>query len=167
MPLATHSFCFPFSWKLGLLIVLFRTHRSLNRVALYDCLSKEFWCDQSLYCISETKHPEHQQAEVIFLKILWEEWKKGVFFVLFCFPMKHSAKCINESLLGNFIRCNAQSVPSCLSVADLLPSACPLSHNFIPGIGGSLFFFSQKSFLIQQQDSLRFKTQLPQIISSY
>lgn len=79
--------------------------------------------------------------------------------------MQHSEKCINESLLGNLIRYSAQSVLSCLSVADLLPSDCTLSHNFIPGIGGSLFLFLEKSFLIQQQDSLRSKTQLLQIIA--
>lgn len=78
--------------------------------------------------------------------------------------MQHSAKCINESLLGNLIRYSAQSMPSCLSVADLLLSDCTLSHNFIPGIGGSLFLFLEKSFLIQQ-DSLRSKTQLLQIIA--
>lgn len=86
VPLAAHSSCFSFSWELWLLIVLYRTHRSPNRVALYGCLLKEFWCDQSLYCISVTKHPKHQQAEVVFLKILWEEWKKRVFcFILFSY----------------------------------------------------------------------------------
>lgn len=164
VPLAAHSSCFAFSWELWLLIVLYRTHRSPNRVALYGCLPKEFWCDQSLYCISEAKHSKYQQAKVIFLKILWEEWKRKEFFVLFCFPVQHSEKCINESLLGNLIRYSVQSVPSCLSVADLLPSDCTLSHNFIPGIGGSLFLFLEKSFLIQQ-DSLRSKTQLLQIIA--